>query len=376
MKRKELCFIILCIFLFMSAILCRTEIAEAIIAAGTRCVLVIIPSLYLFSVLAAFCIRTGILEALSAPLNGFCRKFLRTDGIFVVILLFSQLAGYPVGAQLLQQMRVKHDLPPALMRRLLCCCFGCGPAFLFGMCSGFPRRLAALLMLSVILPNVLLGLFLIRGGRMHTAANISADSTDLTAAVESAAAAMLKISSMILLFAALSGMLGGFACLRRAGEFAAELSGCPSALVQSGCAAVMEISSLTEFLRQGGSLPAAAALLSFGGICVHLQNAAICGGEFPWRKFLLVRICCAFCTYWLCRAGLWLSGDAVSPVFCEFHPYSTALTENSVLPLLCLLVMVLLLLDRLSQTAGVGRMKKNVKKSSLFTNKSLTNDGK
>ncbi len=360
MKRKELSFIILCMFLFMSAIRCRAGITDAIIAAGTRCVLVIIPSLYLFSVLAAFCIRTGILEAVSAPLNGFCRRFLRTDGIFLVILLFSQLAGYPVGAQLLQQMRVKHDLPPALMQGLLCCCFGCGPAFLFGMfsaSSGFPRRLAVLLMLSVILPNFLLGLFLIRGGRMRTAAKISADSTDLVSAVESAAAAMLKISSMILLFAALLGILGSFACLHRAGELAAELIGCPPALVQSGCAAVLEISSLTEFLRQGGSLPATAALLSFGGICVHLQNAAICGGVFPWRKFWLVRSCCAFCTYWLCRAGLRISGDGASPVFRELQPYSPALTENSVLPLLCLLVMALLLLDRFSQTAGQSRTK-------------------
>ncbi len=357
MKRKELCFIILCIFLFVSAIRCREGIADAIINAGTRCVLVIIPSLYLFSVLAAFCIRTGILEVVSAPLNGICRRFLRTDGIFLVILLFSQLAGYPVGAQLVQQMRIKHDLPPALMRRLLCCCFGCGPAFLFGMCSGFPRRLAALLMLSVILPNLLCGFFLIRGGKLHTAAKISADSTDLVSAVESTAAAMLKISSMILLFAALLGMLGSFACLHRAGEFAAELTGCPPALVQSGCAAVLEISSLTEFLRHGGSLPAAAALLSFGGICVHLQNAAICGGDFPWRKFWLVRSCCAFCSYWLCRAGLRLSGEETSPVFCELQPYSAALTENSLLPLLCLLVMVLLLLDRFAQTAAVSRIK-------------------
>ncbi len=360
MKRKKLCLILFCIILFTAAILCRTEIADAIIAAGTRCVMVIIPSLYLFSVLAAFCIRTGILEAASAPLNGFCRRFLRTDGIFLMILLFSQLAGYPVGAQLLQQMRVKYDLPPVLMQGLLCCCFGCGPAFLFGIFSascGFPQNIAFLMMLSVILPNFLLGLFLIRGGRINGSTKISADSTDLVAAVESAAAAMLKITAMILFFAALIGIFGSFAWLHRAGELAAELLGCTPGLVQSGCAAMLEISSLTEFLRQGGSLPAAAALLSFGGICVHLQNAAICGGNFPWRKFWVVRISCAFCTYWLCLGGLRLSGDGTYPVFHEIQPYSPALTENSVLPFLCVVVMALLLLDRFTQNAGRSRTK-------------------
>ncbi len=350
MKRLDFLAVPVSILLFAAAVRSHTAVSEAILAAGTRCVYVIIPSLYLFSILASFCTRTGILEAAAAPLRRICRRALHMDSTVLVILLFSQIAGYPIGTQLVRQLQEKGAVNDRQAQLMLCCCFGCGPAFLlgvFGTAAQLPEGFCQLLMLAVCLPNLLLGLLLCRWEPQERTGRISLHSTDLTASVESGAAAMLKICSMILLFAAGMGLAGSFLPLGCLAENAAELTGCSPELVKQTSSAILEISGLTACLQSGGGPAAAAALLSFGGICVHLQNAAIYGDGFPWRKFLLARCACAFCSYWLCLGGMHLlPGGTAFPVFRRIQPYTAVPTQEGILPVLCLTVMALLLLRR------------------------------
>ncbi len=340
--------------LLAAAVHFHGEISESVIAAGNRCILVIIPSLYLFSVLASLCIRSGVLEILAAPLDGFSRKCLHMDGILLMILLFSQTAGYPIGTQLLHRMRQKGLLQREQEHLLLCVCIGCGPAFLLGTVGEILRispRLALLLMLSVALPNLLLAvlfavLFDFRSGS-RSEPRLSLSSAEFVASVDNGASAMLKICSMILVFGALMGIAEGSGALRAVSQTAAELLHCPPELAESWLAAFLEISNLTEFLRQGGTLPWAAALLSFGGICVHMQNAAICGGEFPWFRFWGVRLLTAVCSYFLCDFVIKLAfrGD-VPTVLLRTPDYVPEVSSQGVMPVLCLLVMSVFLLMR------------------------------
>lgn len=359
MKRNEFLYIFSCIGAFAAALHFRAAVTEAMLTAGTRCVLVIIPSLYLFSVLSAFCIRTGLLNAAACPIHRLCRKFLRTDGIFLLIWLFSQFAGYPVGVQLLAQLQEREHLPQAQCDRLLCCCFGCGPAFLLGLiCKNteVPQIIPLIMMLSIILPNFLLALWLLRGCTVSQSRQVRVLSTDFTSAVESGAAAMMKICAMILLFSAVTAIFGEL--FRSVGEYAAAMTGIAPMRLQACCGAILEISSLPEFLASGGSLPEAAALLSFGGICVHLQNAAICGGNFPWRRFFVTRCCCAAASYLLCRTALCFCEIPMQTVFLSTHDYTAALTQDSVLPLLCTALMAFVVLERAGNPLFTGKLER------------------
>lgn len=331
-----------------AAVIHHGAVTEAVLLAGTRCIRVIIPSLYLFSILASFCIRTGLLENMAKPFDRFSRRALRMDGTLLMILVFSQLGGYPVGAQLLHQLRGRGALTPSQEQALLCVCFGCGPAFLIGtVCCRVPAHLTAIVLLSISLPNLLLALILARCGllRRETMETppLTLRSTDITAAVEAGAAAMLKICSMILFFAALLGIAEGGGLL----AYITDRMPCRPSLAEGTLSAVLEISSITDFLQQGGSLPLAAALLSFGGICVHLQNAAICEGSFPWLRFWGCRILTAVCTWLLCTAALHLLyGGEVPAALLQPSPYTPSMTQSGTLPVLCLLVMSVLLLLR------------------------------
>lgn len=354
------------IILATAALFFREDISDTMLAAGNRCVLVIVPSLYFFSVLAAFCVRSGLLELLSAPLERPARCLLRMDGSILMVLLFSQTAGYPIGTQLLQRMHEQGSIGRKEMEHLLCVCFGCGPAFLLGtvgVAVHLPPLPALLLQLSVSLPNFVLACYF--AGRVDlrvnsvTGSRLHLDVENFTLSVECAAAAMLKICSMILVFSAVSGILQGCG----ASAFLSGLltfAGCPEDTAESLLLSVLEISNLSLYLQQGGSLPMAAALLSFGGFCVHLQNAAICCGEFPWRKFFCIRLVTAVCSYALCFAAMrYCFGGQLTAMLPVQAQYEMHMTTKGIIPVICLLVMSVLLLSKDARLRSLKKFTKN-----------------
>lgn len=315
--------------LLLLACIWNEPMRECILEAGERCLTVLIPSLYFYSLLAAFCIRSGGLRAVSSLFGKY--------GVIVGILLFSQIGGYPVGAQLLQEMTQNGILEPRQAKRMQCICFGCGPGFLLGtVCRGFPLRLTLWMMLSVILPNLLLAPLVLRGCEMKAECSPHIPlSRQITQAAESAANAMLKVTAMILAFAALIGILEGMGVFTLLPEqAAAELR------------AVLEVSCVTELMPAGGSLPFAAACLSFGGICVHFQIAALSGGELNWAQFWLIRLTASVMSGGICLLGIrYLLSGCVPASLPVVQPQ---LTTGSILPGACLLLMSVLLLRRAS----------------------------
>lgn len=309
---------------FGLAVAYSSAVRQAVLAAGERCLTVLIPSLYVYSLLGAFLIRSGGLAAIGRRMG--------ERGMLLVTALFSQLGGYPVGAQLLAEMRRTGQITPAQERALLCVCVGCGPGFLFGtVCRGMPPGESLWLLLSVSLPNLLgFALLPVRGeGEVSTVSAPLVES--LNAAADSAANAMLKITAMVLGFAGMMGICEGIGVT----------AGLPLRW-RAGIRAVCEVSCLTEAMGCGLPLPLAAALLSFGGICVHLQIAAICRGNLPWVQFYLVRLLCAALTCGICRAGMLLVPDAAVMTALTGEP--TALTTGSIAPGLCLLLMAVMTL--------------------------------
>ena len=365
MKLRKIGVSLIFLMFFTAAICFREEVAAAILEAGTRCILVIIPSLYLFSVLAAFCVRSGVLGILASPLEQLARKCLHMDGSILMILLFSQTAGYPIGAQLLQRMHNEGAIGSTQRNCLLCVCFGCGPAFLLGTVGTIlhlSSLLAVLLVLSVSLPNLVLAIVLARYNDFCSAGThelgISLHAEEFTQSVENAAAAMLKICSMILTFAAFSGIAQGSGAVQFLAK-TMQLIGFPAETSEHCILTVLEISNLPEYLQQGGSLPMAAALLSFGGICVHLQNAAICGGDFPWRKFLCIRLISAVFSYLLCAAVVtWGLGGQVPAMLPVQMQYEMKMTTQGVVPVICLLLMSVFLLMKNDALYSLKKIRK------------------
>lgn len=341
MKMKRILYGGVLFLLMIAAIVCHSGVQLDVLEAGKRCVLILIPSLYLFSILAACCVRSGFLESFAG------KKLCGVDGYLLAVILFSQVGGYPVGAQLLHTMRTDGIISAEQERRLLCICMGCGPGFLLGtVCSRFPLSVGLGMMLSVTLPNILLIWYLAGDLRLQRIGSRSVSGALLvTESVESAASAMLKICGMVIGLAAVLGIMEEM----RLFNWVSGVLPFPQESTTAFLKTLAEVSCITEYLQNGGSLPLAAALLSFGGICVHLQLAAICEGNLHWCSFWVIRLLCSAMTYGICRIGMFfLFPDVVSVAVLEQN--HAAVYEGSAVPGLCLLLMSLMLLAKHSKS--------------------------
>ena len=139
------------------------QTADAVREGIQLCLNQIIPSLYGFLILTGVLLRTGLHQRLGGLFRPFARHVLHmTEGEFSIFLC-SQLAGYPVGVQMLSELVRQGEIPPRRAARLAGICFGSGPAFvlsLVGTCLYPHTPAGSLLLVSGILGNLILAILL------------------------------------------------------------------------------------------------------------------------------------------------------------------------------------------------------------------------
>ena len=84
------------------------SVKAAVESSLTRCLTVVVPSLYAMMIVSGFLVRSGIIEKLSAPLSKAGRFLFGMDGCIFPIFLFSMFAGYPVGAKIVTDLRNRN----------------------------------------------------------------------------------------------------------------------------------------------------------------------------------------------------------------------------------------------------------------------------
>ncbi len=267
--------------------------AGAVGAAVTDCLEVIVPSLFAFSVLAAYLQRSGLYRTALRPLTFPLSKLLRIDEELCAVFVLANIGGYPVGASLLAELVRRGELSEKNAARMLCCCFGSGPSFIVGIVGKrvFGSAAAGLMLFAVcFLPSLAMA-FIVRSGgdielkRSETRYDLSSGA--FISSVMIGARVMFTVCAMIVGFSVISAMLGyigvnslfeRFFGLLGAGENSCEIF-----------AAMLEVTRIKSMSPTSGALPVCAALLSFGGICVIMQVAAL-SGKIPLKRFILSRI--------------------------------------------------------------------------------------
>lgn len=336
MKRNGWMMTVILFLLFCGAILYHKQIRDAVLCAGNRCVHVIVPSLYLFAILSAFLVSSGILSFAGTHFP---------KGDLWIALLFSQIGGYPMGAQLLDRLCREGDLNRKHAGALLCVSMNAGPAFLLGtVCRNMPPEMVLLVTAAVSFPNLFFGAWMLLRDPFTAPRERQipvCNSEVFQSSVEKGAAAMVRICSTILAFSALQAMAEPIlGCFLEERHFP---------FIRS----ILEISTVGEYMAAGGRLPTAAALLSFGGICVHMQIAALWNGKIPWKRFFICRILCSLCAYGICRSGLWVMQTSDLAVSLDPTGFAPAQQGESPVPGLCLIIMSLLLLRQAGRNAVI-----------------------
>lgn len=326
-----------------------------------RCVRIIIPSLYAMMAVSGILISSGIL-AYSGRFFSKISKFLfGIDGEMGVIFLFSALSGYPVGAKTIYSKYNSGQITKKEAEILSGLCFGSGAAFIFGCIPSFGLPV----LISTLSANLILAAALAPYCRKHfktieTPRKIAFSAETLTDGISSAGRSMAEICFCILFFSAISEMLRNIGILQKTAEIAAKIFDISQIRAESFLCSLLDITAVTDFAAIGGAsaVPAIAALISFGGICVFLQISAIFRCRLSMLPLLIFRISAAIISFILCRIlqPFFISDDAISALAVSSKLYH----ESSPIPSVMLIFMTIYLI------AASGKTKKSCPRRNSF----------
>lgn len=313
-------------------------VSEAVGGAVGDCLDVIVPSLFAFTALSIYLQKSGLYRVALRPLTFPMSKLLRMDEELCAVFVLANIGGYPVGARLLSELVAVGRLSAKDAGRMLCCCFGSGPSFVVGiagMCVFQSVGAGLVLFAACFFSSLLIAAAVRAGGEIKLSKaderfDLSADA--FVSSVTGSAKVMFTVCVMIVGFSAMT------AILRQVGVFALFKKLFGSAEIFP---AMMEVTRIKGVLPTQYAMPLCAALLSFGGVCVHLQIKALAKG-IPLGRFFVSR-----------AGGAALSALIAMPFSREFaaaeipviapNAVSEPFSKNAVLSL-CVLIMCAILL--------------------------------
>ena len=317
----------------------ETETAKNAVYSGImRCINIIIPSLYFMMCVSGIAIKSGIIERISPFFDKASKFFLGMCGEVFLIFLCSMLAGYPVGAKMLNELYVKGQINKRQAEVYLCVCYGAGSAFIFGCVSQCGAKTGKLIIASNIIANVITAFFLGIIFRCHSESernhleNRIKGSMLISESVSEAGKSMFILCTMIIFFSAVTSAIEPFYSNFVESELKINIIKC-----------LIDISAVTELnIYNYEFLPVVSGLVSFGGICVIMQIRAIMSAEIRIGMFILVRIVTGVLSSFICSIFTVIfikSGETVN----TNAEVCTAKTSASPVASVMLMIMMLVL---------------------------------
>lgn len=289
-------------------------VSQAVAAAVSDCLEVIIPSLFAFTVLTVYIQNSGLWRYVLFPMTKPLSWLLRLDEELCGIMLLSSIGGYPVGARLISEMVRRGRLSLRDSGRMMCFCFGSGPAFVIGLVGVRvfgSVKIGAAIFAACFLSSLVIAMWVRRSGEivlLKGESGLDLSINCFIAAVMDGARVMMTVCVMIVGFSVITALL------RTAGVYAAaeKLLSLTAAGENSGAilSAVLEVSQVKQITPVRFAAPLCAALLSFGGVCVLLQVGALARG-LPLRGFILSRFAAAVLSAVFALPALLLEAPAV-----------------------------------------------------------------
>lgn len=303
------------------------EAKEGIVKAIENCVIGIVPSLFLNCVISSVLIKCTF---------GLKPKIISSAdyGIFMAFIL-GNICGYPIGAKALSELVSEKTITSEQAEKAICFSFASGPAYILGIVSltVFNSKLLGFTaFVSMFLSNAVLYIFYCVKNKAIAHDNKCCKAISLTDAVmesiNSSASSMISICSSIVFFSAILAIIKVII---------------PS--LNATISAILEISNITS-LEGNGILffVTATVLLSFGGLCVHMQIKCLTGSSFGLKQFYLTRPIQLLLTAIFSSIGYSIVQNYVSIETSTSNGTLELSASGSLVPLICTAGMVLIAL--------------------------------
>lgn len=320
-------------------------VSEAVRASVGSCLETVVPSLFAFTVLAVYLQKSGLYRVALKPLTFPLSKLLRLDEELCAVFVLSNIGGYPVGVKLLSELTEQGRLSKKDAGRMMCCCFGSGLGFVVGIAGlkVFVSAEAGLILFAACFAASMLSAAFVRS-RGEVRLEKAENGFDLSAAafissVSGAAKVMFTVCAMIVGFSAVAALL------REVGIFGlfAGIFG-----TEDIFPALLEVTRISGLAATDHALPLCGALLSFGGVCVLMQVAALSDG-IPLKGFIVSRAFSAL----ICAVITLPFAERFAPEDIEAIASETAVipfTSNAALAACVLAMSAILLIDARRRT--------------------------
>lgn len=298
------------------------EVKDGIITSIENCVINIVPSLFLNSVFSGVLIKCSV--AFKPKKISYANY-----GIFLAFLL-GNICGYPIGAKVLSDLVKENAITSEQAEIAICFSFASGPAYILGIVNTalyHSKLLGFTAFISIFSSNMLLYMICTVKFKFKSNVNISCKGVPLTASVmesiNSSANSMISICSAIVFFSALISIL-------------------PS--LNPIISAILEISNIIS-LQGNGILffILTTVLLSFGGLCVHMQIICLSGGSYSFKWFYITRPIQLLLTALFSSLGYIIVQNHISLETEATNSIKFSNTE-SIIPFICVSGMVLIAL--------------------------------
>lgn len=274
------------------------EIKSGVIEGLALCAEVIIPSMFIFAVLANFAAESGAARLIALPVSYLFSPLFKIPKNAVYAVIMSFISGYPVGAAGVARLYKNGEIDRSTAVRMLSFCVNASPPTVIVAIGGLlgSYKIGWIMYGSHILASILIGavtaVFIKMPEIKKTVPTKQKSPAEcFVNATAEACSQMMAISGFVVFFCAVMSVIGD---------------------KSPYLTAVLEVTSGAKLLAaSGASVPIIAGLIGFGGIAVICQVMSIAKGIASLTELLFERVANGVLTTAICTACLKLFGESI-----------------------------------------------------------------
>lgn len=275
--------VVLTISCIFCAIKFSSECRDGIIRGLSFCVTILIPSLFIFMVIAQYVANSKTATILGKIFSPITTSLLKLPKESSSVLILSLIGGYPIGARCISSLYQNGSINEAQAKKLSLIAVNSGPGFVLNFVGSAllkNEKAGAILLFSQVIAFFIVALIVGRFYKIKDesiATRQSKNKSNIVEAVESGCKATINMCAMVIAFSAV-------------------ISVCDSVLKDfptlcDAVACILEVTTACNRMCGKYPLHLISFAIGFSGICVHFQiYSALKSIRINKLLFFLIRI--------------------------------------------------------------------------------------
>lgn len=352
MKRniKIIFFVIMIILYSVLTVAFSYDVGEYITASINNCLTVIIPSLYIFMIISGFLISTNLYKAIGQPFDLISRYIFKIPSEYFSVFLISSVAGYPVGAKLLTDLKTSNKISDKDAETMIGYCYLGGPAFFCGAVGVTlfdSIKTGIIIFVSIFLSNLVLAIIAGLSRKVPPKYSVKTEYSvtfdKLINSIISGAKSLFIICAIIVFFSSFICFADKLNVLQTISIWVSNLTKSDIKNTYAAVRTFIEISQLSKFSHGCfEQIPIITSLMSFGGLCIIMQVMCITYKKIRMKYFFICRLFSVFFSYFISK--FLLSLFYYNIIVSASTYLRIGFRQSSPIPAVFLLIMTILLL--------------------------------